>query len=55
MHISQWEFIKAMFNGFAVVFLNPRIMIPFFIALLFIFMLKKGLKKLETKIKNRRR
>jgi urea transporter len=55
MQIDQWELIKAMFNGFANVFLNPRIMIPFFIGLLIIFIMKKGFKKLEEKIKNRKK
>jgi|GEM_PF-4593259 len=55
MHISQWELIKAFFNGFAAVFLNPRIMIPFIVALLVIFLMKKGFKNLEAKIKNRRK
>ena len=55
MDISQWELIKAIFNGFAAIFLNPRIMIPFAVALLVIFFMKKGFKKLEEKIKNRKK
>jgi predicted PurR-regulated permease PerM len=52
MQIDQWVLVKAMVGGFASVFFNYRIMLPFFIALLLVFFMKRVVKRLEARIKN---
>lgn len=51
MQIDQWELMKAIFNGFANVFLNPRIMISFIIAMIVIFLMKRAFKRFELRMK----
>ncbi len=55
MYINQWDLVKAMFDGFAVVFLNPKIMITFVVGILIIVVMKKGFGKLEEKIQKRKK
>ncbi len=50
MQIDEILILKAFFNGMAIVFLNPWTLG----ALVFLFLLKKGFRMLEKKIKNKK-
>ncbi len=52
MNIDQWDLIKAILNGFANVFLNPRIMIPFIIFMFVMFFVKSGFRIIERKLRD---